>query len=81
LTQKNLFLKELVYFEEMDYFPDIASIRDKFPYEGDITFKGTIQTIDHMQEVLVKITPYAAHYLISVIPQEDFELCCQVLGK
>jgi len=81
LTQKNLFLKELVYFEEMDYFQTLSDIFDKFPYEGDITFKGTIQTIDHMQEVLVKITPYATHYLISVIPQEDFELCCQVLGR
>lgn len=81
LTQNNLVLKELVYFEEMDYYTSIEAIKDKFPYEGDITFKGAIQSIGHMMEVLVKITPCDGHYLMCIINQEDFELCCQVHEK
>ncbi len=79
LTSKSLHLKELIYFEEMDYFASIESIKSNWPYEGDITFKGSIQSISHMQEVLVKISLYSDKtYLICIIKQEDFELCCQV---
>jgi len=79
LTTKTLHLKELVCFEEMDYFTSIEAIQGNWPYEGDITFKGTIQSISHRQDVLVRISPYSnTSYLLCIIKQEDFELCCQV---
>ena len=79
LTTQKLMLKELVYFEEMDYFDSIEKIKSNWPYDGDITFKGTIKSIDHLHEILVRISPYdQGRYLICIIKQEDFELCCQV---
>ena len=78
LTQDTLYLKEVIDFEEMDYISNLNDITDKFPYEGDITFKGTIKAISHIQEVLVKVTPYEQQFLVCIINQEDFELCCQV---
>ena len=79
LTQQSLHLKELVDFEEMDFFTSIEDIKNNWPYDGDITFKGIVKSIGHMLEVLVKISQYAPNrYMICIVKQEDFELCCQV---
>lgn len=79
LIAKNLQLKDLVYFEEMEYFENIDAILTQWPYGGEITFKGTIKSVVGFQEVLVKISPYAEHlHMICIVKQEDFELCCQV---
>ena len=82
LTSHSLLLKEVVSFEEMDYFDSIDSIVLQWPYEGDITFKGLVKTLRSLQEVYVKISPFdAENYLVCVIKQEDYELCCQVLER
>lgn len=79
LTAQTLRLKELIYFEEMDYFESVDSILEQWPYGGEITFKGTIKSVVGFQEVLVKISPYTEHlHMICIVKQEDFELCCQV---
>lgn len=79
LTQQTLKLKELVEFEEMDLFTSIEEIKNNWPYDGDITFKGVVKSIGHMLEVLVKISQYEPNrYMICIVKQEDFELCCQV---
>ncbi|WP_263832588.1 response regulator [Sulfurospirillum oryzae] len=79
LTTQELQLKELITFEEMDYFTSIESIKNNWPYDGDITFKGVIKSIGHILEVLVKISQYKPQaYMICIVKQEDFELCCQV---
>lgn len=66
----------------MDYFDSIDSIVLQWPYEGDITFKGLVKTLRSLQEVYVKISPFdAENYLVCVIKQEDYELCCQVLER
>lgn len=79
LTQQSLSLKELVDFEEMDLFTSIEEIKNNWPYDGDITFKGVVKSIGHMLEVLVKISQYEPNrYMICIVKQEDFELCCQV---
>ncbi|WNY98603.1 hybrid sensor histidine kinase/response regulator [Sulfurospirillum sp. 'SP'] len=79
LTQQSLHLKELVDFEEMDFFTSIEDIKNNWPYDGDITFKGIVKSIGHMLEVLVKISQYTPNrYMICIVKQEDFELCCQV---
>jgi PAS domain S-box-containing protein len=79
LTQQTLKLKELVEFEEMDLFTSIEEIKNNWPYDGDITFKGIVKSVGHMLEVLVKISQYEPNrYMICIVKQEDFELCCQV---
>lgn len=79
LTTQKLHLAELINFEEMDYFNSIEAIKNNWPYDGDITFKGMIRSMGHMVEVLVKISEYEPNrYLICIVKQEDFELCCQV---
>jgi|GEM_PF-708665 len=79
LTTHTLHLSELVNFEEMDYFNSIEAIKNNWPYDGDITFKGIIPSIGHLLEVLVKISQYEPNrYIICIVKQEDFELCCQV---
>lgn len=79
LTAKCLPLKELIYFEEMDYFKNIEEIKSHWPYEGNITFKGTISSLGGLQEVLVTMSKYSENlHLVCIIKQEDFELCCQV---
>lgn len=79
LTEQTLSLKEMVDFEEMEYFDSIEAIKGNWPYEGDITFKGVLKSITHMFEILVKISPYEPNrYLICIVKQEEFELCCQV---
>ncbi|QIR76943.1 hybrid sensor histidine kinase/response regulator [Sulfurospirillum diekertiae] len=79
LTTHTLHLSELVNFEEMDYFNSIEAIKNNWPYDGDITFKGVIRSIGHLLEVLVKISQYEPNrYIICIVKQEDFELCCQV---
>ena len=79
LTQQTLYLKELIEFEEMDLFSSIEEIKNNWPYDGDITFKGVVKSISHMLEVLVKISQYAPNrYMVCIVKQEDFELCCQV---
>lgn len=82
LSQQKLSFKELVFFEEMDYFESIEAILNNWPYEGDITFKGSIKTIRYHQEVLIKISVHDdENYLLCIVPQEEFELCCQVQEK
>ena len=82
LTSHALLLKEVVTFEEMDYFDSIDSIVSQWPYEGDITFKGLIKTLRSLQEVYVKVSSFdAENYLVCIIKQEDYELCCQVLER
>lgn len=79
LTQQTLHLKELIDFEEMDLFTSIEEIKNNWPYDGDITFKGIIKSIGHMLEVLVRISQYEPNrYIVCIVKQEDFELCCQV---
>ena len=79
LTTHKLNLADLVNFEEMDYFTSIEAIKTNWPYDGDITFKGAIRSIGHILEVLVKISQYAPdRYMICIVKQEDYELCCQV---
>jgi len=79
LTSKSLHLKELVSFEEMDYFENVEAILAQWSLSGDITFKGMIKSMTGLQEVLVKISPYTEHfYMVCIVKQEDFELCCQV---
>ena len=79
LTAHTLRLKELVLFEEMDYFDSIDAIKNNWPYEGNISFKGIIKLLQGMQEVLVEISQYSENlYTICIIKQQDFELCCQV---
>ncbi|MDD2382749.1 MAG: response regulator [Sulfurospirillaceae bacterium] len=79
LTSHTLTLKELVFFEEMDYFETIDSIQNNWPYEGNISFKGIIKSLHGLQEVLVQICKYHENqYIVCIVKQEDFELCCQV---
>ena len=79
LLQKSGEQSMLVDFEEMDFFTSIEDIKNNWPYDGDITFKGIVKSIGHMLEVLVKISQYAPNrYMICIVKQEDFELCCQV---
>lgn len=79
LTSETLSLKEVVEFEEMDYFDYIETIKNNWQYDGDITFKGVVKLIDHMVEVLVKINDIGENtYMICIVKQEEFELCCQV---
>ena len=79
LTSKNLHLRELVSFEEMDYFENVDAILAQWSLSGDITFKGMIKSMIGLQEVLVKISPYTEQfYMVCIVKQEDFELCCQV---
>lgn len=79
LTSKNLHLKELVSFEEMDYFQNVEAILDQWSLGGDITFKGIVKSTIGLHEVLVKISPFTEQfYMICIVKQEDFELCCQV---
>ena len=79
LISKNLYLKELVSFEEMDYFKSVEAILDQWSLDGDITFKGIVKSTIGLQEVLVKISPYTENFhMICIVKQEDFELCCQV---
>ena len=79
LTTQKLHLGELVNFEEMDYFNSIEAIKSNWPYDGDITFKGVIRSIGHLLEVFIKISQYEPNrYIICIVKQEDFELCCQV---
>jgi len=82
LTSGSLRLKEVAYFEEMDYFDTVDAIMSQWPYSGDVTFKGTIKSFNGLQEVLVKVSLFSPDiYLVCIIKQEDFELCCQVLEK
>ena len=82
LTSHDLLLKELVTFEEMDVFTNIEAIKSYWPYEGDITFKGTLHSVGEVQEVLVKVSYYYENlYLVCIVTQEDFELCCQVHAR
>ncbi len=82
LSSKSASLKEIVYFEEMDYYESVYAILEQWPFEGDITFKGTIKSLGGLQEVLIKVSSFEAQsYLVCIIKQEDFELCCQVLEK
>ena len=79
LKKKELHLKEFITFEEMEHFTSIQDIKDNWPYDGDITFKGSIQTITHTIDVLIRISRYEDDtYLLSLVKQEDFDLCCQV---
>jgi len=79
LTSKNLRLKELVYFEEMDYFENVGDILSQWQLEGNITVKGVIKSMVGIKEVLVKISPYTQDlHMLCIVKQEDFELCCQV---
>lgn len=79
LTAQKLHLAELINFEEMDYFNSIEDIKSRWPFDGDITFKGVVHSMEYMLEVLVKISQYAPErYIICIVKQEDFELCCQV---
>jgi len=79
LTSHTLQLKELIDFEEMDLFADIETIKSNWPYDGDITFKGVIKSIGHILQVLVKISDYESNrFLVCIVKEEDFELCCQV---
>jgi len=82
LTSECLNLKEVITFEEMDYFESVESIASQWPYEGDITCKAVMLSLSGIKEVLFKISPFNAEfYLVCIIPQEDFELCCQVLER
>ena len=66
----------------MDYYESVYAILEQWPFEGDITFKGTIKSLGGLQEVLIKVSSFEAQsYLVCIIKQEDFELCCQVLEK
>lgn len=79
LTTQKLHLKELIDFEEMDLFNNVESIKNNWPYDGDITFKGVVKSIGHLLCVLVKISDYESNrFLVCIIKEEDFELCCQV---
>ena len=79
LTTQALQLKELIDFEEMDLFQNIEEIKDNWPYNGDITFKGSVKSIGHIQTVLVRISDYEPNrFLVCIVKEEDFELCCQV---
>jgi PAS domain S-box-containing protein len=82
LSAELLSLKELLNFEEMDYFENVDSILSQWPYAGDITCKGIILSLNGPKEVLFKISPFSSEfYLVCIIQQEDFELCCQVLER
>lgn len=82
LTAQTLTLKEIVDFEEMDYFESIEAIKNNWPYDGNISFKGIVKSLQGMQEVLVEIGQYSENlYTICIIKQQDFELCCQVHEK
>lgn len=82
LTSNSLHLKEVAYFEEMDYFDSIDAIFSQWPYSGDITCKGTIKLISGLQEVFIKISSFTPEfYLVCIVKQEDYELCCQVLER
>ena len=82
LTSECLSLKEILTFEEMDYFESVESIASQWPYEGDITCKAIMPSPNGPKEVLFKISAFTTtSYLVCIIPQEDFELCCQVLEK
>jgi len=82
LTSECLNLKEVITFEEMDYFESVESIASQWPYEGDITCKAVMLSLSGIKEVLFKISPFNTEfYLVCIIPQEDFELCCQVLER
>jgi len=79
LTTQKLHLKELIDFEEMDLFNNVEAIKNNWPYDGDITFKGVVKSIGHLLCVLVKISDYESNrFLVCIIKEEDFELCCQV---
>jgi len=79
LTSKTLQLKELIDFEEMDLFHNIEEIKDNWPYNGDITFKGSVKSIGHILTVLVRISDYEPNrFLVCIVKEEDFELCCQI---
>jgi len=82
ITSGCLHLKEVAFFEEMDYFDTVDAIMTQWPYTGDITFKGSVKSLSSPQEVLVKISLFSADfYLVSIVKQEDYELCCQVLER
>jgi len=79
LTNETLKLKEIIDFEEMEYFNTVEAIKSNWPYDGDITFKGVIKSIEHIYEVLVKINQVEPNsYMVFIVKQEEFELCCQV---
>lgn len=79
LTTQKLQLKALIDFEEMDLFNNVEEIKNNWPYDGDITFKGVVRSIGHMLCVLVKISDYESNrFLVCIVKEEDFELCCQV---
>jgi len=82
LSSRVLSLKEMVQFEEMEYFESVETIFNQWPYSGDATCKGTLKTLDALEEYLIKISPYANEsYLLVMVRYEDFELCCQVLER
>jgi PAS domain S-box-containing protein len=79
LTNETLKLKEVIEFEEMEYFSTVEAIKSNWPFDGDVTFKGVVKSIEHILEVLVKINYVDPHtYMICIVNQEEFELCCQV---
>lgn len=82
LANASLHLKEVVYFEEMDYFDSIDAIFSQWPYSGNITCKGSIKSLSGLQEVFITISPFSPEtYLVCIVKQEDYELCCQVLER
>jgi len=82
LTNETLILKEMIDFEEMEFFNSIEAIQSNWSYDGDITFSGSVKSIEHPLEVLVKIHSVEPNsYMICIVKQEEFELCYLVHEK
>ena len=76
LTNETLILKDLIDFEEMEYINSIEAIQNNWAYDGEVTFSGIIQSIEHPLKVLIKIHSIESNsYMICIVKQEEFEVC------